>query len=116
TGSGNFSAVKNVEVLSPSSVKFNLARPFSALPSYLAYNAGILPKHSFDGQGNPWALNAFNKGMPVSSGPFKVESYTSGQGVTLVRNDAYCGGKANLDKIVFKVVPDANTQIAQALS
>jgi peptide/nickel transport system substrate-binding protein len=116
TGAGNFSAVKNVEAVDPTTVRFNLSRPFSALPSYLAYNAGILPKHAFDGQADPWAFNAFNKSMPVTSGPFKVESYTSGQSVVLARNDAYFGGKPNLDKIVFKVVPDANTQVAQALS
>lgn len=116
TGAGNFSAVKNVEAVNPTTVKFNLSRPFSALPSYLAYNAGILPKHAFDGQADPWAFTAFSKSMPVTSGPFKVESYTSGQSVVLARNDAYFGGKPNLDKIVFKVVPDANTQVAQALS
>ena len=116
TGAGNFSAVKNVEAVDPTTVRFNLSRPFSALPAYLAYNAGILPKHAFAGQADPWSFTAFNKGTPVSSGPFKVESYTSGQSVTLARNDAYFGGKPNLDKLVFKVVPDANTQVAQALS
>jgi peptide/nickel transport system substrate-binding protein len=116
TGAGNFSAVQNVEAMDPTTVKFNLSRPFSALPSYLAYNAGILPRHPFEGQADPWGYTAFNKGMPVSSGPFKVESYTSGQSVVLTRNDAYFGGKPNLDKVVFKVVPDANTQVAQALS
>jgi peptide/nickel transport system substrate-binding protein len=116
TGAGNFAAVQKVEAPDPNTVKFTLSRPFSALPSYLAYNAGILPRHAFQGQSDPWAFTAFNKGMPVSSGPFKVESYTSGQSVTLTRNDAYFGGKPNLDKLVFKVVPDANTQVAQALS
>jgi peptide/nickel transport system substrate-binding protein len=116
TGAGNFSAVQSVEAVDPKTVKFTLSRPFSALPSYLAYNAGILPKHSFQGQPDPWNFSSFNKGQPVSSGPFKVEAYTSGQSVVLARNDAYFGGKPNLDKLVFKVVPDANTQIAQALS
>ncbi len=116
TGAGNFSAVQSVEAPNPTTVKFNLSRPFSALASYLAYNAGILPRHAFQGQADPWAFTAFNKGMPISSGPFKVEAYTSGQSVALTRNDAYFGGKPNLDKLVFKVVPDANTQIAQALS
>jgi peptide/nickel transport system substrate-binding protein len=115
-GAGNFSAVQSVEATSPTSVKFNLSRKFSALPSYLAYNAGILPKHIFAGQADPWGMTSFNKGTPISSGPFKVENYTSGQSVVLARNDAYFGGKAYLDKLVFKVVPDANTQIAQALS
>jgi peptide/nickel transport system substrate-binding protein len=36
--------------------------------------------------------------------------------VSLARNDLYFGGKPYLDKLVFKVVPDANTQVAQALS
>lgn len=116
TGAGNFAAVTSVDAVDPTTVRFNLARPFSALPAYLAYNAGILPKHAFDGQTDPWAYTAFNKGNPVSTGPFKVESYTSGQAVTLTRNDAYFGGKPYLDKLVFKVVPDANTQVAQALS
>ena len=116
TGRGNFSAVHNVEAVNPTTVKFNLSRPFSALPSYLAYNAGILPRHAFEGQADPWQHTAFNKGTPVYTGPFKVEQYTSGQSVILTRNDAYFGGKPNLDKLVFKVVPDANTQIAQALS
>jgi peptide/nickel transport system substrate-binding protein len=116
TGAANYAAVQSVEAINPTTVKFNLSRPFSALPSYLAYNAGILPKHSFEGQADPWGFTAFNKGTPVSSGPFKVEAYTSGQSVVLARNDAYFGGKPNLDKVVFKVVPDANTQVAQALS
>jgi peptide/nickel transport system substrate-binding protein len=116
TGAGNFSAVQSVEAVDPTTVKFTLSRQFGALPSNLAYNAGILPRHAFDGQGDPWALNSFNKGTPISSGPFKVDSYASGQSVNLSRNDAYFGGKPNLDKLVFKVVPDANTQIAQALS
>lgn len=116
TNRGSFSAVKSVDAVNPTTVKFNLSRPFSALPSYLAYNAGILPRHAFTGQGDPFQLNSFNKGKPVTSGPFKVETYTSGQSVVLTRNDDYYGGKPYLDKLVFKVVADANTQVAQALS
>src|SRR5205823_1546192 len=66
--------------------------------------------------GDPWQLNSFNKGTPVSTGPYKVQSFAAGQSVVLARNDAYYGGKPFLDKVVFKVVADANTQIAQALS
>jgi peptide/nickel transport system substrate-binding protein len=116
TGRGNFSAVKDVQAVDPKTVTVNLSRPFAALPAYLAYNAGILPKHVFQSAGDPWQLNSFNKGTPVSTGPFKVESFTAGQSVVLARNDDYFAGKPLLDKLVFKVVADANTQIAQALS
>ena len=115
TGAGNYAAVKDVTVVDPQTVKFNMTRPVSALPSYLAYNAGILPKHSL-ASGDPFKNTAFNKEKPVSTGPFKMESFTAGQGVTLARNDNYFGAKAHLDKLVFKIVADPNTQVAQALS
>lgn len=113
-GAGNFSAVKSVTAVDATTARFDLTRPFAALPSYLAYNAGILPKHVLSS--DPLKNTSFNKGTPVSTGPFKVEKYTAGQSVTMVRNDSYFGPKPYLDKVVFSVVPDPNTQIAQALS
>src|SRR5207237_2453989 len=111
----SYAAVKSVTVIDPNTVRFDLSRKFAALASFLAYNAGILPK-SVLSSGNPLTTTSFNKGVPVSTGPFKVEKYTSGQSVSLVRNDNYFGPKAYLDKVVFTVVPDANAQIAQALA
>lgn len=111
---GNFSAVKSVTAVDATTVRFDLSRKFSALTSYLAYNSGIVPKHVLSA--DPLKTNTFNKGVPVSTGPFKVEKYTSGQSVSLVRNENYFGAKPYLDKVVFTVVPDANTQIAQALA
>ncbi len=113
-GAGNFSALTSVTVIDPSTVRFDLARPFAALPAYLAYNAGILPKHVLSA--DPLKNTSFNKGVPVSTGPFKVEKYTAGQSVSMVRNESYFGPKPYLDRVVFSVVPDPNTQIAQALS
>jgi peptide/nickel transport system substrate-binding protein len=111
---GNFSAVTSVTAVDATTVRFDLSRKFSALTAYLAYNSGIVPKHVLSA--DPLKTNSFNKGVPVSTGPFRVEKYTSGQSVSLVRNENYFGAKPYLDKVVFTVVPDANTQIAQALS
>src|SRR5438128_4561480 len=110
----SYAALKQVTVVDPNTVRFDLSRKFAALPSFLAYNAGILPKHVLSA--NPLTTTSFNKGTPVSTGPFKVEKYTSGQSVSLVRNESYFGPKPYLDKVVFTVVADPNTQIAQALS
>jgi len=112
---GNFSAVNSVTVIDAKTVRFDLLRPFAALPSYLAYNAGLVPKHVLS-PGDPLKNTSFNKGIPVSTGPFKVEKYNAGQNVTLVRNDNYFGPKPYLDKVVFSVVPDVTTQLAQTLS
>src|ERR687888_475101 len=110
----SYAALKSVAVVDPTTVRFDLTRKFAALPSFLAYNAGILPKHVLSA--NPLQTASFNKGVPVSTGPFKVDKYTSGQSVTLVRNENFFGPKPYLEKVVFTVVPDPNTQIAQALS
>lgn len=115
-GRGNFASVlKKVTVVDPKTVRFELTDRFAALPNFLAYNAGIIPKHALAGP-EPLKNNAFNKGTPVTTGPFKVEKYTSGQSVVLTRNDDHYAGKPFLDKLVFVVLPDANTQVAQALS
>lgn len=111
---GNFAAVSKVTAVDSKTVKFDLSRPFAALASYLAYNAGIVPKHVLSA--DPLKTTSFNKGIPVSTGPYKVEKYTSGESVVLTRNDNYFGAKPYLDKVVFSVVPDANTQIAQSLA
>lgn len=48
----------------------------------------------------------------VSSGPFVVSSWTPGQSLTMVQNKYYDGGlKPSVDKIVFRIIPDANAQV-----
>lgn len=110
-----FQSINEVEVIDPSTVVFHLERPFAALPAYLGYNAGILPKHIFEGE-DPWDLTSFNKENPVGTGPFKLDKYTSGQSIELVPNPDYYDGEPYLDRLVFKVLADTNTHVAQALS
>jgi peptide/nickel transport system substrate-binding protein len=116
SGSANFrNTVERVDVVDDYTVTFVMNGAFAALPAYLAYNAGILPEHVFAGQ-DPWELTSVNKGTPVGTGPFKMSEYVSGSFVTLERNDAYYGGRPNLDFVTFRVLPDANAQLAQMLA
>ena len=115
-GSSNYKALEKVEVVDDHTVKFHLKRPFASLPAYLAFNSEILPEHKFSDIDDPWDYTEFNKKEPVGTGPFKVEDYTSGQSVKLARYDDYHNEVANLDSVTFKVLPDTNTQVAQALS
>jgi peptide/nickel transport system substrate-binding protein len=113
--SSYFKKVKEVQVVDDYTVKFILESPVAALPAYLSFNTEILPKHSFEGK-DPWELTSFNKVKPVGTGAFKIKSYTSGQGVVLERNDDFYGDEALLDEVEYKVLPDANTHVAQLLS
>ncbi len=111
-----FSPIDHVEVVDPLTVKFVLSSPFSSLPYYLAYFAGILPAHVLQGAENPLQVASFNKGQPVVTGPYKVAEFVPGSYVRLEPNDLYWGGAPKVQTIVFKVVPDPNTQLAQLLA
>ncbi|PZA07515.1 ABC transporter substrate-binding protein [Meiothermus sp. Pnk-1] len=113
---GNFSKVKTVEVVNPYTVRFVLNAPFSSLPYYLAYYAGILPKHVLGNADNPLQVASFNKKNPIGTGAFQVAEFVPGSYVRLVKYEKYWGGTPKISSIVFKIVPDPNTQMAQAIS
>jgi peptide/nickel transport system substrate-binding protein len=113
--SSNFVAVDKVVAVNPNQVEFKLKQPWSSLPNYLAWFAKILPKHIFEGQ-DPWKLTSFNKEKPVGTGPYMVKKYSPGQNVELERNPKYFGKPGSIAKIIFNIVPDTNTQVAQMLS
>ncbi len=115
-GAANFRPVKEVQVVDKFTVRFVLSTPIASLAAFAGTNAGILPKHAFEGVADPWAHDAFNKRTPIGTGAFRVGEYVPGSHVTLVRNEAYFLGRPTIDSITFKVLPDPNTQIAQLLS
>ncbi|KGJ81100.1 ABC transporter substrate-binding protein [Cryobacterium roopkundense] len=48
----------------------------------------------------------------VSSGAFVVSDWTPGQSLTMERNSYYVGGMTpKVDKIIFRIIPDANAQV-----
>jgi peptide/nickel transport system substrate-binding protein len=95
--------VKSVEALDDYTVKFVLAKPMP-LPFYLTHIAWpVMGPGCTDSDGN------FVE--PVGTGPFRFETQTKDQEVVLTRNDAYWGNKSLLDKVTFKVIPDASTRV-----
>jgi peptide/nickel transport system substrate-binding protein len=73
----------------------------------------MLPSHYISKRPGGWntGLDKEPEKIP-SAGWFKVENYTPGQSLTLVRNDKYYGQKANLDSVVFRFLPESTTQPA----
>ncbi|WP_197029341.1 ABC transporter substrate-binding protein [Alicyclobacillus macrosporangiidus] len=114
-GASNYADVEKVVAKGPYEVQFILKKPWASLPTYLAYYTKILPKHIFNGQ-DPWKLTSFNKEHPIGTGPYVLKTYLPGQYVELEKNPSYFGDQPKIPKIVFKIIPDTNTQIAQLLS
>jgi peptide/nickel transport system substrate-binding protein len=102
-----------IEAVDDNTVLFRLKRPYPALLQQLdATEAPILPKHIY-GEGEI-EKNAANLN-PVGSGAWRFESYRKDNSVVLVRNaDYFKPGLPKFDRLVFRIIPDATTQV-QAL-
>lgn len=87
-------------------VKLN--KPFAPFVEAMA-GLPIVPRHVY-GDGQDIATHPANLN-PVGSGPFKLESFASGDRVVLVRNDDYFGAKSDVERMVFPILPDANARI-----
>lgn len=91
-------------------VDITLQEPFSAFESEFG-RVQIFPEHVFDGdvkvKDNTEALN---KG--IGSGPFKLKANNEGESIVYERNDEYYRGKADIDQVIVKMMPDESAQEA----
>ncbi|WP_430487918.1 glutathione ABC transporter substrate-binding protein [Priestia flexa] len=99
--------IKEIKVIDDYKIQFVLDAPYAPLLSILASNEGsiISPKVIDE---NPKSLTT----TPIGTGPFKFESWKSGQSIKLVKNDSYSGEKPIIDGIEFLVVPEDSTRLA----
>jgi peptide/nickel transport system substrate-binding protein len=67
----------------------------------------LIPAHKVRGANfnTTWANS-----IDISSGPYKFERWQKGSQLVLSRNANYGGKKANVNQIVFRFIPDTNTQ------
>ena len=50
---------------------------------------------------------------PIGTGPYKLAEWDVGQSITMVKNEDYFAGPANIDTIIFKIVGDDNAKALQ---
>ena len=90
-------------------VRITFSEAFAPWVVLLAGSATqILPRHVYEGED-------FNEAMNndlVGSGPFKLKEWRKGQSVTVTRNENYWGGKAPLEEITYRFIPDTNSLVA----
>jgi peptide/nickel transport system substrate-binding protein len=89
----------------------HLKTPFAPLLNIMASGGApvILPEHLYAGRdfkSNPANLN------PVGSGPYKVEGWTKGSYISLVKSPSYHvkGAEPYLDKVILQFLPDVNSR------
>lgn len=61
--------------------------------------------------GEAFTYSDYANEHPTGTGPFRFESFDRAGGtVTLVRNDDYWGEPAQIDRLIFRVIPDENAR------
>ncbi len=76
-------------------------------PAWQTLFANLLPAHLLKDAPGSWT-GALTGGIPVSGGPFRVDSVDRNRGqIVLARNDAYWDSQAVLDKFVLRRVDPA---------
>lgn len=108
---GRLSDLKEAMVLDDTTVKLILKQPNAAFLARLTDPGnGIVPKEEVEGWDGEFGQH------PVGSGPFIFESWAKDDNVTLVSNEKYWVGKPNLEKVVFKFIPDQSMMSNALLS
>lgn len=102
-----FTAISDVEVVDPQTVKVTLSEPNGSLLFNLAWGDAVIvaPETAAD--------NATN---PVGTGPFKFEDWVKGDHVDLVKYDGYWGDPIKLDKVTFKFIGDPTAAFAAVMA
>jgi peptide/nickel transport system substrate-binding protein len=61
--------------------------------------------------GEAFTYSEYANEHPTGTGPFKFESFDrAANTITLVRNDEYWGEPAQLERLIFRVIPDENAR------
>jgi peptide/nickel transport system substrate-binding protein len=108
--------IDTLEATDDKTITVKLKVPNAAfLVSNMIYN--IIPQHVLkDVDAKGLAQDAFStgqKGRTIGTGPFMFDEWVKDDHMTLTKNANYWEGEPNLDKYIYKVVPDQNVLVQQ---
>jgi peptide/nickel transport system substrate-binding protein len=104
--------LRRVDVLDDYTARIEFDSPVPSLPVLLSWwIVPMAPKHLLDGK-DLNDLSAFAQ-APVGSGPFKYKEAVKGSHVLVEANPDYYMGAPKLKSVVYKVLPEINTVMAQ---
>lgn len=96
--------IDTVEVVDDTTLKVSLTANYSPFLYFIAINLDIICKATYEANGD---LSQVENG----TGPYKMVEYTPGDKVVFEAFDQYYGEQPAIKNLVFKIIPDANTQM-----
>jgi len=86
-------------------------KPFAR--ALVTWAHAILPRHLLEGQD---LLKTPLARQPVGAGPYMLKEWTDGTRLVLIANPDYFEGRAYIDEVVMRVIPDQSTQFMELKS
>ena len=105
--------ISRIDTPDPYTLVLGTADKFSSLPELLCYLCFMMPKHLLDGQDLTKPPEEFIA-KPIGTGAFKFVEHVRGDHLTVAANENFHLGKPMIDQIIYKIIPDVNTTVAQA--
>ena len=99
--------ISKIQKVNSKTLKMTFSKPFAAWRSLWGR---ILPAHAAGGIDAANFDQSWRNGPPIANGPFRLANWSRGSSMTLTRNPNYWGKKASVNSIVFRFIPDTNTQ------
>lgn len=88
-------------------VTLKLLEPYAAIKETLCISfMSIVSEKEVESVGE----DTFARGALAGTGPFKFESWTPGDNITIVRNDEYWGEKALLEEVSFRFITEQTSR------
>ena len=111
SGKSVYGKIDSLTVKDPYTVELKMKEPYAAYAEFFSYPVGILPKHAL---GSLADLNKadFNR-KPFGTGPYRVTDWQAANYIQLEANPNYYKGAPKIGRVVVRIVPDKNTQLAQ---
>lgn len=102
---GKATSVAGLKALDKYTVQITLDTPFAPFLAGLAVpGCSIYNKKATEAAGEKFGTS------PVGTGPFMIKKWTYNSEIDLVANPNYFRGKAAVDNLIVKIVPDPETQ------
>ena len=105
--------INRTEIVNAYTIKFILNKPFVPLLGLLCFSGSYIL--------SPWSTPAYdyidtNTGDLIGTGPFVYDRYNLDVNVTYHAFENYWRGKAKIESLIFKIIPDANERNNALLS
>lgn len=98
--------VDSIEAIDEHTLRITTAQPYGAFLAALAHTNAAIESPTAVAEHGDLMRN------PVGTGPYRFESWASGDRIHLVANQEYWNGAPQIERFEIVVIPDVNTQVA----